>query len=119
MNIFSSTRTFVIYSYAASHGLLLLRSKKTEATPSRVDILFQDVRAIEIRCWFDGIAIEKQDKLEVLASHPSKPLQMVEPGIQVYRLVGRDWEGMIVGGIVQTHEDQGEFSEESYLLRGA
>ncbi len=55
--LFSSDRKFVISSYARSHGLLLLRSVKTTANLTRLDILFQDVRAMEIRGHFEGIEI--------------------------------------------------------------
>jgi hypothetical protein len=107
--IFSSTRSFVVFSYAHSHGLLLLRSRKTPSIATRQDILFQDVRAVEVRARFDGITIEEADDASFLADRPSNPAAIVEPGVKLYRLKGNDWSGFVVGGIWATHEDAGEF----------
>ena len=52
-------RTFSLHLYWVSHGLLLLRSGKTAQHPSRVDILFQDVRWMALPVWFDGLRIER------------------------------------------------------------
>jgi hypothetical protein len=42
----------LVIQYLVSHGLLLLRSNKPDKQSKRIDILFNDVRAMEIRCWF-------------------------------------------------------------------
>jgi len=90
---------------------------KTATTPTRLDILFQDVRAIEIRAFFDAISIEEEDDPAFLADRPSNPIQMLEPGIKLYRLKGAGWSGYVVGGIWATHEDDGEFRDESKLIQ--
>jgi hypothetical protein len=99
-----------------SHGLLLLRSRKSPpGAPTRLDILFQDVRALEVRCWFDGLTIEETD-VDFLKDFHSNPAQMIEPGNKIYLLKSRDWFGFIVGGIMRTHEDDGEPFEASKLV---
>jgi hypothetical protein len=112
---FVSDRRFVIHSYSADHGLLLLRSDKTGARATRVDILFQDVRAIELRSWFEGITIEEAevDYLKGFSSHPS---EMMEVGNRVYAVRGSGWSGFIVAGIVNTSEDDGNRDSPSKLL---
>jgi hypothetical protein len=114
-SIFKSDRTFVVFSYSASHGLLLLRSPKANPTPTRVDVLIQDVRAIEIRSWFDGIEILEVQS-DYLREFRSNPIEMLESGNRVYALRGNGWQGFIAGGIVSTHEDEGEFSAPSKLM---
>jgi hypothetical protein len=114
--IFQSERTFVIYSYHHSHGLLLLRSTKTQSAPTRLDVLFQDVRAMELRGWFKGISIEIVDDPDFLREFPSQPMEMIEPGNVVYLLRGENWKGFVVGGIVRTHEDMGEYGDPSALI---
>jgi hypothetical protein len=116
--LFESKRSFVIFSYAASHGLLLLRSRKTKEFPTRIDILFQDVRAMELRSWFDGVTIEEVD-VAFLKDFDSNPAQMIEPGNKVYAVKGHEWLGFIVGGIVSTREDDGEFFGPSGLISEA
>ena len=113
--IFESSRGFVVFSYHVSHGLLLFRSRKTKQHPTRVDILFQDVRAMEARCWFDGITIEEVDAT-FLKGFRSNPAKMIEPGNRVYSLKGGEWQGFVVGGIVLTKEDDEEFFAPSGLM---
>jgi hypothetical protein len=115
--VYESDRLFSIFGYSVSHGLLLLRSgKSNEAPATRVDILFQDVRAMEIRAWFKGIRIEEVDDPQFLDGQRSKPAEMIEPGNKVYALVSAGWQGFIVGGIVRFKEDDGEFFGQSALV---
>jgi len=117
--IFESSRLFSLYGYAMSHGLLLLRSGKSNENPTtRIDILFQDVRALEIRVWFEGIKIEEVDDPKFLENRDSNPVDMVEYGNKIYALSGSGWNGFIVGGIVQIKEDDGELFGPSALVDG-
>jgi hypothetical protein len=109
-----------MFGYSMSHGLLLLRSgKSNEAPTTRVDILFQDVRAMEMRTWFKGIRIEEVDDPQFLDGRLSKPDEMIEPGNKIYPLVSVGWRGFIVGGIVQLKEDDGELFGPSALVSEA
>lgn len=112
---FSSERFFIVHSYACSHGLLLLRSRKSDKFSTRIDILFQDVRAIELRSWFDGLTIEEVDKT-YLQNYASRPVEIMEHGNRIYALKGRGWSGFVVGGIVSYHEDDKGQNEPSALL---
>jgi hypothetical protein len=115
--VYKSDRLFSVFGYSMSHGLLLLRSGKSDENPTtRVDILFQDVRAMEMRVWFKGITIEEVDDSKFLADQRSKPAEMIEPGNKIYALISRDWRGFIVGGIVRFKEDAGELFEPSALV---
>jgi hypothetical protein len=115
--IYESDRLFSVFGYAMSHGLLLLRSGKSDRTPaSRVDILFQDVRALEIRAWFQGIRIEELTDPQFLDGRPSKPAGMMEPGNKIYALISAQWQGFVLGGIVLVKEDDGELFGPSALV---
>jgi hypothetical protein len=93
MYSFSSDRRFVILSYENSHGLLLLSSKKEgNAIPTRIDILFKDVRAMDIRVFMDEIKITEVS-VEMGSSFQSLPDKMAEPGLRLYLLNGGDWNG--------------------------
>jgi hypothetical protein len=51
--VYESDRDVSVFGFSMSHGQLLLRSgKSNENQNTRVDVLFQDVRAIEIRARF-------------------------------------------------------------------
>jgi hypothetical protein len=116
MILFESERSFVIFSYSMSHGLLLLRSRKTPQTLTRIDILFKDVRVMEIRAWFDGIKIEEVE-ISQLQKQSSRPGDLTEIGNKAYQLSGLGWEGFILWGIVTFCEDEGELSAPSQLFR--
>jgi hypothetical protein len=115
--LYQSERMFSIYGYAMSHGLLLLRSGKSNEFPkTRVDVLFSDVRVLEIRAWLKGIAIEEVQDPQFLSGQNSKPMEMVEPGIKVYALSSSNWRGFIVAGGVSFTEDEGEIRGPSSLV---
>jgi hypothetical protein len=115
--VFESDRPFSVFGYSMSHGLLLLRSGKSkEHANTRVDVLFQDVRALEIRAWFKGIRIEEEDNPEFLKNQRSRPTQLVEPGNKTYLLRSTGWEGFVVAGLVQFVEDTGELFDPSGLV---
>lgn len=101
--ILESERMFLIESYAASHGMLLLRSNRTNTVATTIDVLFRDVRAMDIRAWTEGLKIElhPDDSLE---SHPSKPLEMLQRGQNVYRLSGHGWTGFVIASRVDSKE---------------
>jgi hypothetical protein len=114
--VYESDRLFSIFGYAMSHGLLLLRSGKTNEVVTRVDILFQDVRATEIRTWSKGIKIEEVVDPRFLDSQRSKPADIIEAGNRIYALSGSGWQGFIVAGIVRVEEDEGDLFGPSALV---
>jgi len=115
--MFKSDRRFVVFSYEVTHGLLLLRSGKTDKHKTRIDILIRDVRALEIRAWFEGFEFAEGD-ISNLVGFRSNPVQMFEPGNKIYILRGLAWEGFILGGILFIHEDSEEFTAPSALIKG-
>lgn len=114
--MFSSKRHFFLVGFHASHGLLLFRSpKRRDGAATRVDVLIQDVRAMELRVWTDGLLIEEVEAAHV-ANMRSRPTALLEPGNRVYALKGDGWEGYVVGGVLSTAEDDKEIGESSSLI---
>lgn len=129
--IYESNRTFSLYGYVVNHGLLLLRSGKSNEYPhSRVDILFRSVIAMEIRAWIKGIKIDQVDDPKLIERHKSNPVAMMDPEHKIYILTGlgssneqlgwerSPWQGFIVGGPVATKEDDGDMFGPSALVEG-
>jgi hypothetical protein len=115
LKTFRSDRKFSIYGYGISHGPLLLRSGKTNEHHTRIDVLILDVRAMEIRSWFEGFEITEVDE-DYLRDFRSNPIEMMQFGIKVYALSGKGWQGFIVGGNLCVHEDEADFTAPSALL---
>lgn len=79
--VFESDRLFSLFGYSMSHTCFCLDAGNRTKTPSSgVDVLFQDLRAVEIRAWFKGIKVEETDDLGLLDGQRSKPTDMIEPG---------------------------------------
>lgn len=108
-------RRFQIWSYTVSHGTLLLRSTKAPGTPTRVDVLFKDVAAINLPTNVDGLTIERAD--DAAAREAASTLDEPElRGRTVFAVRGRGCRGHVVAGAVFHHEDEGEFFDPSALL---
>ena len=109
---FKSDRKFSVVGYGAGHGPLLLRSGRTDEHHTRIDVLILDVRAMEIRSWFDGFEIALVDQ-SYLKDFRSCPAEMMQVGLNVYAISGKGWQGFIVGGNLCIHEDEANFTEPS------
>jgi hypothetical protein len=113
---FKSDRKFSVVSYGVSHGPLLLRSGKNNEHQTRIDVLILDVRAMEIRSWFEGFEITEIDP-DYLRGFRSNPIEMMQIGLRAYALSGKGWQGFVVGGNLCAHEDEADFTAPSALLR--
>jgi hypothetical protein len=113
MIVFSSERKFNLYTYLPGHGLLLLRSM-SQQTPKRVDVLFQDVRSIDIKVWLTGISVSECCLDEV--DNSGELADLIEPGIKIFRIQSQSWSGLIVAGGLRVGEDNGRWVECSMLL---
>jgi hypothetical protein len=116
-SIVTFDREFQIWNYTTSHGQLLLRSPKAAGRPTRVDVLFSDVRAIELRASLPTLAIEEVEPNDV-AERATKPSDTMESGHKIFLLKCSDWIGCVVAGAVHWHEDQAEYGQPSALLSG-
>ena len=113
--IFRSDRTFFLVGYYVSHGPLLFRSGKTNEHDTRLDVLFYDVRAMEVRVFTEGLIVGEEDP-EYLSRFPSRPLEMMEPGLIAYSIGNGTWSGYVLAGSFQVGEDRGELQDPSPLL---
>lgn len=115
--MFSSDRYFQLMSYEQGHGMLLFRSaKRRRDALTNIDVLFTDVRVVELRAWTEGLSVEKVDAASVIDA-PSHPTDLIETGNRVYALRGTGWQGFVVGGSMHTLEDDTEEWEPTKLIR--
>jgi hypothetical protein len=113
--IISFARKFQIWSYVAGHGQLLLRSVEAHEHPKRVDVLFKDVRAMNLRVFIDTLIVEEVSLSDIL-DQMVKPVDVMESGHIIFLIKSRGWTGWIIAGAVYWHEDGGSFDDPSDLL---
>jgi hypothetical protein len=108
-------RTFSLHLYWVSHGPLLLRSGKGENHPTRIDILFQDVRWMALPVWFDGIRIERGELSDIPLPLTIKIKEEAHL-MSVFRIISQDVTHCVLAGGVHVIQDEKAYAEDSPLL---
>ena len=108
---------FSLWVYDVSHGVMLLRKNPgAGGIPRRVEIRFNDVRAINICGSFESINIE-----EVSTDDCEWPLcrvpETLQPGLKIYRITTQNWNGYVIAGSVQSRVDDGSFGDPSGIYK--
>jgi len=90
-HLFSSDRVFAPYDFLVSHRQLLLRSDKIKGYPSNIDIIFFDVKYMELPSTLDSIAISEIPSdlvAEKLQSYSGTCYQIQANGDDFYVIAG-------------------------------
>lgn len=110
-------RVFQVWAYTVGMGRLLLRSTKSETFPTRVDVLFQNVKAMSLPTLVDGLAV-------TIADRASEERITAETGFlpdedtTFFQLNTSRGVGYVVAGVVALDEDEGEYFESSRYWPG-
>jgi len=111
-------RRFSVHLYWVSHGLLLLRSGKSEIDATRVDILFQDVTWMALPAWFNGLEITSTSEVGLPFQLPAS-IQIEVHLRRVYRLATEGIDHLVVASNrVSISEDEGNYFDASLLIPG-
>lgn len=103
-----SDRRFQVWGYTVSHGQLLLRSNKDRHEATRVDLLFKNVTIMKLPSYFKGLTVSESTVEAIgLGDHQAEwTLNQ-----KVYRLRAQGFEGYVVAGFMDVHEDDKEYYE--------
>lgn len=93
---------------------LLLRSTKSDAFATRVDVLFQNVKVVNIPTSLDGLVVSEAEAEEAERISPETALLPAE-GARVFTVRSGSFVGYIVAGVCVVAEDEGEYFEPSQL----
>jgi hypothetical protein len=107
-------RLFQIWEYTVGHRQLLLRSVKATGIPTRIDILFKDVAAIQLRTTLDGLTISEATEDQKIDLQLQTNSDIVNKR-KVFIVRGLNFEGYVVAGALAWHEDEGEYDAPSYF----
>lgn len=113
---FETDRTFSVMLYWHSHGLLLLRSPKSNDHDTQIDILFQDVRWMTIPSWIEGMLIESISKNDISHQLTERIKEEIE-FMSVFQLVSQGISNFIVcSPNIQFSEESESWKDNSPLL---
>jgi hypothetical protein len=112
--LLNSQRHFQVWEYTVGHRQLLLRSVKATGIPTRIDILFKNVAAIDLRTTLDGLTISEATEDQKINPKLQRDSEIVYKR-KVFIVRGSNFEGYVVAGALAWHEDEGEYDDPSYF----
>jgi hypothetical protein len=107
-------RRFQVWAYSVSMARLLLRSTKSETFTTRLDVLFQNVKAMKLPTGLDGLVVAQADTPEEARISAETGLLPSED-TKIFTVRAGAFDGYVVAGVCVAAEDQGEYFEPSRL----
>ena len=108
------TRVFQVWAYSVGMSRLLLRGTRSDAGGTRVDVLFQGVRAMKVSTRFPGLVIwdaGEGDEAEITEATGLIP----DDETRFFVLSSGSLTGYVVAGVCVHAEDEGEYFHPSEL----
>jgi hypothetical protein len=115
MNVSFPDRRFAVWQFSVGMGRLLLRSVKTDAFTTQVDIYFQDVDFLRLHTSLDGVEIRVANAEERIDLESSERLNLEDGDLEVFIITSTDRIGVVVAGVVKAQEDERDHDEPSVL----
>jgi hypothetical protein len=106
-------RTFQLWAYTVGMRRLLLRSTKNDIFRTRVDVLFQNVKALQIPTFFEGLIVADAD--DELGNRIETETGLLREEARFFRVETIHGVGYIVAGVMVSREDDGEYFDQSDL----
>ena len=111
--IFSSDRTFQVWSYIVSHKQLIIRSPKSERFATRIDVLFKGVSHIDLDTEFNGLIISTADPASVDFLRTG---MYAHDEVKIFRLECNRNSGYVTAVTCILCEDDKEYYDESSIV---
>lgn len=107
-------RVFQVWQYSVGMKRLLLRSTKRGSFGSRVDVLFQNVKAMKLPTLLHGLAVAEADagQLERISTETGL---LPDRETIFFTLSSPTYEAYVVAGVCVQAEDDGEYFDPSPL----
>jgi hypothetical protein len=107
-------RRFQVWAYSVGMARLLLRSTKSETFASRVDVLFQNVKALKLPTALDGLVVAEADPRDAARISAETGLLPSED-TTIFTVRAGAFDGYVVAGVCVVAEDSGEYFDPSTL----
>jgi hypothetical protein len=103
---------FQVWGYSVSLSRLLLRSTKSESATSRIDVFFQNVKAMDVTTTMRGLVVMSAEPVDVDRIRVETGLAPDEDST-FYVLFSEGRRGYVVAGLMAESVDDLEFYEVS------
>lgn len=107
-----SDRVFQLWAYTVGMGRLLLRSTASDRFSTRIDVVFQNVQAVQLLALLQGVVIERSDSAETERITRETGL-LPDEDHEFFSVYCSNFVGYVVAGVVVDVEDTGEYFEPS------
>jgi hypothetical protein len=111
--LFESERHFRLWWARVGHGLLLLRSTKSDERSTRIDVLFKPVSVVKLRTSLDGLLVWRASAEEV--TEIEREVGPTDPRETTFLVKAGEFRGYVVAASCAWHEDDGEHDDPSYF----
>ncbi|MFT3887730.1 MAG: hypothetical protein QM713_06160 [Arachnia sp.] len=109
-------RLFQVWAYSVGMARLLLRSAKSETFATRLDVLFQNVKAMKLPAVLEGLVVAEADPVEAAGISTETGL-LTSEDTTIFIVRAGAFDGYVVAGVCVAAEDDGEYFEPSSLLQ--
>ncbi|GAB3172626.1 hypothetical protein GCM10027059_42410 [Myceligenerans halotolerans] len=113
VDVQSFSRPFQVWIYSTSHRLLLLRSARTAAHDSRIDVLFGFVEHMNVATNIDYLELQEASSVETQAYVDSYGARI--PDRLSLTFLSHEKRFFVVGAPPMWHEDSGGYDDPSYF----
>lgn len=110
-------RVFQMWGFTVSMGRLLLRSAKSQDFSTRIDVLFQDVKAVSLPALLDGLVVSVAGPEEEARVAAETGLRL-GAGAKCFLVESAGIHGFVIAAVAVEDEDEGEYFEASKYWPG-
>lgn len=110
-DLFRSDRLFRVWAYTVSHKRLLLRSTEEE-DHKRTDVFFGGVQRLLLKPDYSGLRVSEADAATWAVFQ--ERYGAIGEGLTLFELES-DLQSFVVAGVMQFHEDEGNYRSPSYF----
>lgn len=107
-------RVFQMWQYSVSMKRLLLRSTKSDSNASRVDVLFQNVKAMRLPTQLHGLVVAEADA-EASAQISRDTGCLPDGETVIFSVRSPAYDGYVVASVCVQAEDESEYFDPSSL----